>query len=114
MSESLGMKHPLDEKIAVISKKPDGEIADSVNSGTVSPLEADEIEGHVKNAYTGSTQEHPFSVSRDAEYWADVYKKANYEGLHRFDPSFQWGSSAEKKLIRKVSLSFCCQPFLHS
>lgn len=27
----------------------------------------------------------------------------SYEGLHRWDPNFQWTESEEKKIVRKVS-----------
>ncbi|GAB1205809.1 hypothetical protein APSETT445_004488 [Aspergillus pseudonomiae] len=50
------------------------------------------------------TRNHIFDDSDAAEYWANVYEKAQYEGRHRFDPSFTWTPEEEKKLIRKVDL----------
>ncbi|KAE8328447.1 major facilitator superfamily domain-containing protein [Aspergillus sergii] len=48
------------------------------------------------------TQNHIFDDSDAAEYWANVYEKAQYEGRHRFDPSFTWTPEEEKKLVRKL------------
>lgn len=31
---------------------------------------------------------------------------AEYEGAHRFDPSYQWTENEEKRLVRRVSLFF--------
>ena len=50
------------------------------------------------------TRNHIFDDSDAAEYWANVYEKAQYEGRHRFDPSFTWTPEEEKKLVRKVGL----------
>lgn len=54
------------------------------------------------NDFLGSTQQHPFSSPIQAAFWANVYRKAKYEGTHRFDPSFQWSEADEKKLVREV------------
>ena len=33
----------------------------------------------------------------------DLYKPiATYEGIHRYDPKFQWHDAEEKKVVRKV------------
>lgn len=52
----------------------------------------------------GSTPDHVFSDPAIAAYWADVYERAGYENRHRFDPSFEWGASEERKLVRKMDL----------
>ncbi|KKF93560.1 putative transporter [Ceratocystis platani] len=39
-----------------------------------------------------------------AEYWREVYNKAQYENRHRFDPDFEWTADEEKKLIRKIDI----------
>jgi hypothetical protein len=49
-----------------------------------------------------SSIEHPFSDPEIADRWRKVYEKAEYENRHRFDPSFTWTDSEEKKLVRKV------------
>ncbi|KIX97485.1 uncharacterized protein Z520_06937 [Fonsecaea multimorphosa CBS 102226] len=76
--------------------------AASIEAGTSDPIELDDLDGRAKHSFTGSTQQHAFSVPIDAEYWKGVYDQAQYEGRHRFDPSIQWSSSEEKKLIRKI------------
>lgn len=73
----------------------------SIEPGVATPL-ADYDTEKPKNAYVGSTHQHPFSDPRDAQHWANVYEHAQYEGRHRFDPSYQWDAATEKRLIRKV------------
>ncbi len=53
----------------------------------------------------GSYSNHVFSDPKVAEYWRNVYENAHYEGRHRFDPSFTWGATEEKRLKRKVGSS---------
>ena len=36
------------------------------------------------------------------KYWP----RADYEGIHRFVPSFQWTAREEKLLVRKIDLRF--------
>ncbi|OCT54833.1 putative transporter [Cladophialophora carrionii] len=50
----------------------------------------------------GSYGNHVFSDPKVAEYWRNVYENAHYEGRHRFDPSFTWSATEEKRLKRKV------------
>lgn len=58
----------------------------------------------------GSYNDHVFKDPQIAEYWRNVYEKAQYEGRHRFDPNFTWSATEEKKLKRKVSRAFLvCQ-----
>lgn len=92
-----------DEKVVLASKVSDKEEDTSINTGTVDPLEGDDADVNVQNGYTGSTHQHPFTQPLEAEYWKNIYEEAKYEGRHRFDPSEQWSSSEEKKLVRKVS-----------
>ena len=42
-----------------------------------------------------------FASSDLDEFWRPV---DNYEGLHRYDPKFDWEPSDERKIIRKVRL----------
>lgn len=56
------------------------------------------------NYLYGSTPDHVFSDPAIAAYWADVYERAGYENRHRFDPSFQWDASEERKLVRKMDV----------
>jgi hypothetical protein len=54
------------------------------------------------------TRGHIFEDSDAAEYWTNIYEKAQYEGRHRFDPTFTWAPIEEKKLVRKVGSSPMC------
>lgn len=39
----------------------------------------------------------------------DFYKPiASYEGIHRYDPEFEWDQKEEKKVVRKVSSNLSC------
>lgn len=104
MSEDTKLSTTMDQKQPIVSDLPNEKADISISTGTHTPLEADESNVKIKDAYTGSTQQHPFSSEVDAAYWRDVYEKAKYEGRHRFDPAIQWDSDTEKKLIRKVSI----------
>jgi len=83
-------------------KPSDEKLTMSIASGTASPVNLDETALTVKDAFLGSTQQHVFSSPVNLEFWSSTYEKAQYEGRHRFDPSFQWSSGAEKGLVRKV------------
>ena len=85
-----------------ISKLSNEKVAISITSGSVSPVKYKDTAVSVKDSYLGSTQQHAFTLPADLSYWSNIYDKAQYEGRHRFDPLFQWTSSEEKKLVRKV------------
>lgn len=55
----------------------------------------------------GSYHDHVFKDPQIAEYWRNVYEKAQYEGRHRFDPNLTWSATEEKKLKRKVRKLAC-------
>lgn len=42
-----------------------------------------------------------FASSELDEFWRPV---DNYEGLHRYDPKFDWEPTDERKVVRKVRL----------
>ncbi|CZS94175.1 related to permease [Rhynchosporium agropyri] len=52
----------------------------------------------------GSSHNHVFSRPSVAEYWREVYEKAEYEGRHRYDPLFTWTAAEEKRVRRKIDL----------
>lgn len=55
--------------------------------------------------------DNPFSDSKVAAYYRDVYENSKYECRGAFDPLFEWEPEEEKKLLRKldyrVALSAC-------
>lgn len=76
-----------------------------VNGITASPLATADVEdmhNNFKDPVLGSTQQHPFIIPENAQYWSNVYETAKYEGRHRFDPTCQWSATEEKRLVRKV------------
>ncbi|KAF1847014.1 MFS general substrate transporter [Cucurbitaria berberidis CBS 394.84] len=50
----------------------------------------------------GSYENHPFSDPATAQHWREKYETAQYEGRHRFDPSYTWTAEEEKRLVRKL------------
>jgi hypothetical protein len=50
----------------------------------------------------GSYPNHVFANPTVGEYWRKKYYDANYEGRHRFDPTFTWTADEEKRVRRKV------------
>lgn len=52
-------------------------------------------------------------INDDAAFASDVdsrhHKPApGYEGLHRWDPEFEWTEEEEKKIVQKVCLNLHC------
>ncbi|KAB8267013.1 major facilitator superfamily domain-containing protein [Aspergillus minisclerotigenes] len=45
-----------------------------------------------------------FDTTEDPRYYKPI---DDYEGIHRWDPDFEWGEPEEKKLIRKIDLRVC-------
>lgn len=86
-------KHDIsDVEVTLDSPNKDNPTESSIYSGE------EEIDGDY-----GSYHDHVFKDPQIAEYWRNVYEKAEYEGRHRFDPNFTWSATEEKKLKRKVS-----------
>lgn len=108
MSISKDTKLPMEEGALSCSKDCERNKTPSIQEGCINPLILDEADEQDKPGFTGSTEQHSFSLPANAEYWRQVYEKAKYEGRHRFDPSLQWGSTEEKRLVRKVSISMPC------
>lgn len=102
MSDIKGSNSSQDEKDVLSSKFTGTMKTASIKSGSVIPVELDDVDEKIEGGYLGSTQQHPFSLPVDAIYWGTLYEIAKYEGRHRFDALFQWDSSEEKRLVRKV------------
>ncbi|KAH1823556.1 hypothetical protein KXW04_007489 [Aspergillus fumigatus] len=45
-----------------------------------------------------------FDTSEDPRYYKPI---PTYEGIHRWDPDFEWTEEEEKRLIRKIDLRVC-------
>lgn len=88
------------------SQKTDPDVHVSSNEGSSSSFRSSEL---VEGDY-GSDGNHVFADPKVAEYWRDVYEKAQYEGRHRFDPEITWSADEEKKLKRKVRQSSAEDP----
>ncbi|EXJ92391.1 hypothetical protein A1O3_00941 [Capronia epimyces CBS 606.96] len=100
---SHSVSHGWNEKTATSGEKR----PPPVGTSTALPVEADDSPegGSIReDCYLGSTEQHPFSSPADAEHWRSVYESARYEGRHRYDPSCQWSSTEEKRLVRKLDL----------
>ncbi|KAE8351332.1 major facilitator superfamily domain-containing protein [Aspergillus coremiiformis] len=48
--------------------------------------------------------EYAFDTTEDPRYYKPIDE---YEGIHRWDPDFEWEEQEEKKLIRKIDLRVC-------
>ncbi|KAL2008789.1 hypothetical protein VTN00DRAFT_6983 [Thermoascus crustaceus] len=56
-------------------------------------------------------QEGTFEATEDVRYYKPI---STYEGIHRWDPEFEWTEEEEKKIVRKIDLrvcSFACVTF---
>lgn len=43
-----------------------------------------------------------FEMTEDAQFYKPI---DTYEGIHRWDPDFEWSPEEEKKIVRKVRLT---------
>lgn len=90
-----------------------GTDAEPVSDQKVTPSEKFETEVGVSTSLNPSALENvrrrvvgvdsTFDQSEDIRYYKPI---ETYEGLHRWDPEFEWDEKEEKKLVRKVSRTF--------
>lgn len=93
------------QQFDMASPKTDPNVQVSSSHGSSSSLRSSEL---VDGDY-GSDSNHVFADPKVAEYWRQVYEKAEYEGRHRFDPEITWSAEEEKKLKRKVRATPYCR-----
>lgn len=86
-------------EIAVGPLFPRKEVAPSVNS--IDKTIDDDV--HAVTSHQATKNTGTFETFGDPTFYTPIEQ---YEGKHRYDPSFEWAPREEKKLVRKVSL-FC-------
>lgn len=52
-------------------------------------------------------RDNPFLDPDVADYWRNVYEKAQYECRHVFDPTLTWSEEEERQLVRKLDWRIC-------
>ncbi|KAL2884902.1 putative transporter YIL166C [Ceratocystis lukuohia] len=97
-ADSYSSRHEDDSKAPNITSAP------SKRTGSVATSSSHDTGTQATPHVLGSTPNHAFSSPSMAEYWREVYNKAQYENRHRFDPDFEWTADEEKKLIRKIDI----------
>lgn len=69
------------------------------------------VESDVESDLSTHKPDNPFADPVVAEYYRDVYERAQYECRHVFDPEVEWTEEEEKAIVRKldwrVSLTSC-------
>jgi hypothetical protein len=73
---------------------PSSSELESESTKTVRDAHMDDESGRLK--YTGETT---FDNAEGVRFYKPMPK---YEGLHRWDPKFEWEPEEEKKLVKKV------------
>jgi hypothetical protein len=62
--------------------------------------------GSTSDADVRATEHHGAVTFDSAGLKAQQYRPIDtYEGIHRFDPDFDWEPEEERKVVRKVSMS---------
>ena len=77
------------------------------NLPEVSKTKSDyDLSGSASDTDVRSTEHHGAVTFDSAGLKARQYRPIDtYEGIHRFDPDFDWEPEEERKVIRKVSIS---------
>jgi hypothetical protein len=85
------LKLGLDQPVTVSPSSDSG--SEKGKSTTVSPHVVEGLRGR------GNDDGAAFEMTEDVRYYKPI---DSYEGIHRWDPDFEWEESEEKKIIRKV------------
>lgn len=72
--------------------------SDQEYAGTTTALGSDTLEA-LRNRVSGGDA--TFDQTEDVRYYKPI---DTYEGIHRWDPEFEWEESEEKKIVRKVNI----------
>ncbi|KAJ5166991.1 uncharacterized protein N7482_005772 [Penicillium canariense] len=75
--------------------------------GETFPKERTRSYGTLEPNGENSDTSNPFLDPDVAEYWREVYEKAQYECRHVFDPKLTWSPEEEKRLVRKLDWRIC-------
>ncbi|KAE8321543.1 major facilitator superfamily domain-containing protein [Aspergillus sergii] len=88
-----------DHKEATANVEPVKDDSKQVSAGSSSETLPVAAPKRVKDISEGA-----FDTTEDPRYYKPI---DDYEGIHRWDPDFEWGEQEEKKLIRKIDLRVC-------
>ncbi|KUL88298.1 hypothetical protein ZTR_04963 [Talaromyces verruculosus] len=88
---------PVDDRYVSSSS----ENSDQEYAGTKTALGSDTLEA-LRNRVSGGDA--TFDQTEDPRYYKPI---DTYEGIHRWDPEFEWEEWEEKKIVRKIDLRIC-------
>ncbi|KAL2838844.1 major facilitator superfamily domain-containing protein [Aspergillus pseudodeflectus] len=94
------------DKMAVNDATLTVPVEDETKKGPDAVLESDSssISGSRERARYKQFDECAFDTTEDPRYYKPI---PEYEGIHRWDPDFDWSPEEEKRLIRKVDWRVC-------
>ncbi|GES57616.1 transporter [Aspergillus terreus] len=87
--------------MASIETKGAGLDSKALPSGTSSSTSLDAAE---RNNRIKDLSDCAFDTSEDPRYYKPI---PSYEGIHRWDPDFDWEEEEEKRVLRKIDLRVC-------
>ncbi|KAB8237070.1 major facilitator superfamily domain-containing protein [Aspergillus alliaceus] len=88
-----------DRKGVIVNAEPVNDDSKQVSAGSSSETLPAPAPKRVKDISEGA-----FDTTEDPRYYKPI---DDYEGIHRWDPDFEWEEQEEKKLIRKIDLRVC-------
>lgn len=88
-----------DRKGVIVNAEPVNDDYKQVSAGSSSETLPAPAPKQVKDISEGA-----FDTTEDPRYYKPI---DDYEGIHRWDPDFEWEEQEEKKLIRKIDLRVC-------